>query len=51
MKKNQQTYISPVINVMFLDNQDILTSSSDIITDGLTARLNGGNSERMTWVG
>ena len=51
MKNNQQIYVSPEINVMILDQQDVLTTSGDVITDGLTARLTGGSSERTTWVG
>ena len=51
MKNNQQTYVSPKINVMFLAEQDVLTTSGILSTDGLTAKLIGGSSERTPWVG
>ena len=50
MKNNQRTYVSPKMNVLTLDQQDVLTTSV-LSTDGLTAKLTGGSSERVTWVG
>ena len=51
MKNNQQAYISPEMNIVISNHEDILTTSGTIITDGLTAHLGGGSSERVTWVG
>ena len=50
MKNNQQIYVSPKINVLTVDQQDVI-STSTLKTDGLTAKLSGGSSERTPWVG
>lgn len=49
MKRNQQTYITPEVTVLHLENQDVLTTSGIYESGGLRF-TSQGDGDRTTWV-
>ena len=47
MKNTQTIYTAPEMMITVLENEDVLTSSNLIITDGLKAGSNGSANDIM----